>query len=464
MDDRKRIIGLLAGIMIFVLTFILPPPAGMSVAGKNAFGILIGGIVLWVLNVFPIAITAFLLMILLPFYGVTPKLADVFKDFISPTIFFLIATFALTTIIMKTQLANRLTSVLFKWAHGDSRKIVLGFMLATAILSSIMSNVPTTALCAAIAITALQKSVPDMYKSNLVKAVMIGVPYAAVIGGVMTPAGSPNNIMALYLLEEAAKVHITFLQWMVIGIPVALITVVVAWLTLIKIFKPEPITSATLTALQESLGELGPMSGEEKKVVTLILAMLVLWILSTWVPVLDTTLVALCGLIVMFLPGINLLTWKEFHRDASWDMILMIGGIQAVTSGILRSGGAAWVVNTGLAGAQNWHPLSVLLVASAIMAFLHVLVPAGPPVVGMAVPPMAALAIKLGVSPVVMAMIVAVWANVTFLLPIDMVPLITYSKGYYTAGEMIKAGWFPTLFLIVLAALLVPVLTAVAGL
>ncbi|PRR74219.1 SLC13 family permease [Neomoorella humiferrea] len=462
--NNKRIIGLIIGIAIFVLTFLLPPPAGMSVAGKNAFGILISGIVLWVLDVFPIAITAFILMILLPFYGVTPKLADVFKDFISPTIFFLIATFALTTIIMKTPLANRLTAVLFRMARGDSRKIVLGFILATALLSSIMSNVPTTALCAAVAITALQKSIPDMYKSNLVKAAMIGIPFGAVVGGIMTPAGSPNNIMALYLLEDATNIKITFLQWMIIGIPVSLLTVLVCWLWVVTVIKPEPITKETLAAFNESLGNLGPMSTEEKKVVAIILTMLVLWIASTWFPVFDTTLVALCGLIVMFLPGVELLTWKEFNRDASWDMILMIGGIQAVTSGILKSGGATWVVNTVLAGAQQWNPFVVLLVASTIMAFLHVLVPAGPPVVGMALPPMAALALNIGVNPVVMAMIVTVWANVTFLLPIDMVPLITYSKGYYTMTEMVKAGWLPTLFLIVFTALAVPFLVSLAGL
>ncbi|WP_258359114.1 SLC13 family permease [Moorella sulfitireducens] len=464
MSNRKRIIGLLIGISIFLLTFFLSPPAGMSAAGKNAFGILLGGIVLWITDVFPIAVTALLLMILLPLYGVTPKLADVFKDFVSPTIFFLIATFALTTIIMKTPLANRLTATLFRFARGDSKKIVLGFMMATAVLSSVLSNVPTTALVAAIAISALQKSVPDMYKSNLVKATMIGVPFAAAVGGLMTPAGTPNNIMAIYLLEEAIHIKITFLQWMIVGVPLSLLTVLFCWLWIIRVFKPETVNPQTMAAFNETFASTGPFSMEEKKAVIIITAMFILWIASTWYPVFDTTLVAICGLIVMFLPGMDLLTWQEFNRDAGWDLILMIGGIQAVTAGILKSGGATWVVNNALAGAQQWHPFVVLLMASAIMALLHLLVPAGPAIVGMAVPPMAALALSIGVNPVVMAIIVVVWASITFLLPIDMVLLITYSKGYHTSTDLFKAGWLPTLFLIILTAVAVPFLVSLAGL
>src|SRR5690606_22479032 len=124
--------------------------------------------------------------------------------------------------------------------------------------------------------------------------------------------------------------------------------------TLVNIFKPEPISKQDLKSIQDEIAEVGPMSTQEKKVVGIISIMVVLWVASTWIPALDIYTVAIAGLVAMFLPGINVLTWEEFVDGVSWNIVMLIGGAQAIAAGLLNNGAADWIVNTALAGAAEW--------------------------------------------------------------------------------------------------------------
>ena len=462
--DKKKNIGLAIAVVILIGTLIIPAPEGLNVAGKNALGLLLAGIVLWITEAVPLGISAMLLMILLPLYGVTEKLAIVFKDFMSPVIFFVIATFAITTVIMKTPLATRITGKILDWAGDDSKKLVLGFCIAAALLSTVTSNVPTCALFMALGLTVLECTGGKPGKSNLGKCLMIGIPFATMIGGGGTPAGTSINIMAIGLLEQAANVQISFLDWMIMAMPMVIIMVPIAWFTIVTVFKPEPIKQSDLVSLKKTIDDLGPMSSQEKKVITIIAVMLVLWVASTWFPVLDTTMVAIAGLVVMFLPGVNVITWDDFVAGVSWNIILLIGGVSALASGILSTGAASWLVTATMSGAAGWGATITTLGASALMTLMHVLVPVGPAIVGMATPPIAGLAVISGASAAALTVMVAFMAAITFILPIDCVPLLTYGKGYYTMPDFVKAGIVPTIALILYCTFLLPHLAVLVGL
>lgn len=462
--NRRKIIGLIIGIAILIITALMPAPEGLSMAGKNALGLLLAGIALWVTEAIPLAISAMLLMILLPIYGVTPELGEVFKDFMSPVLFFIIATFAMTTIIMNTPLAIRITDRILSWAGDSSSKLVFGFIAAAALLSTIMSNVPTCALFMALGLTVLDRTLgAKPGESNLGKCLMIAIPFGAMIGGAGTPAGTSINLMAMFLLEEAAGVHITFLNWMIMALPMVILMVPICWLTIVNIYKPEPIRRADTISIHNEVAELGPMSAREKKVLWIISIMLVLWIASTWVPALDTTMVALAGLIAMFMPGIEVISWDEFVSGVSWNIVMLIGGVQALAAGILNNGAAEWLVNTTMAGAAEWGATLTSLGASTLMAFLHVIIPVGPAIVGMSTPPIAGLATISGASAAALTVMVAMMAAITFILPIDCVPLLTYGEGHYTMPEYVKAGIIPTIALILYCTLLLPIIAGLLG-
>ena len=185
---------------------------------------------------------------------------------------------------------------------------------------------------------------------------------------------------------------------------------------------------------------MGPLSSPEKKTASLLVIMMVLWIAGSWIEFLDVLTVGLGGAIVMFLPGMRLLTWKQAERAIGWDTLLMIGGVTSLGTASVEAGLAAWLVELALGGVASWHIIGILLAISAFTVVIHLALPIGPVVNAVVIPPIALLAINAGVNPALYALPVAFTASCAFLLPLDAVPLLTYSRGYYPMHEMLVPG------------------------
>jgi len=452
---KELVTGIIV-IFLFASTRFAPLPEGLTREGLTAIIFLIGAIILWVTEILPIAVSTFLVVTALPFFGVMP-LADVFSSFANTVFFFVLATFALTAALVNTDLPERIASLVLRWAGNNSRKLVLGFSIGTAVLSAIMSNVPTCALFASLSITIIKaNSNAGPGETNLGRALMICVPAGAVLGGFMTPAGGPTNIVAINLLEETLGIRITFLEWMIVGIPVGIVGVLIAAFVTTAVWKPEPITNEAIEFANKTISNLGAMSAKEKKTIIIIAITFTLWVMSTWFPVLNTTAIALFGMVAFFLPGIRVLDWKKFSDNASWDVLFLIGGVNSLAAAALTTGAATWLVNSALSGAAAWPSFVTILVVSAIGCVLHIIIPSGPAVTGLAVVPMITVATMCGLNPVMITMLTAFWGGVTFMLPTDAVAALTYRYRYYKIGEMVKSGWIVTVVMVVVAAAAIP--------
>ena len=461
--ERKKLLGILAAVIVLAVFLIMPEPAGLTGAGKASIGLLLAGIIMWATAALPLAVTTLLMMILMPYLGIMGR-SEVWIKFISPVFFFVMATFALTAALAKTNIPTRIAGFIVNWAGDSTRKLILGFAIGTALLSSVMSNVPTCALFMSLAL-ALLKANGDLKPgtSDLGKALMIAIPMGSVLGGFATPAGTSINILALFMFEDATGIRVTFLDWMAVGVPITIIGVLVAawWISIV--FKPEPVTEEAKSAVKKIAAEAGSFTKDEKKVMAIVALMFIFWIASTWFPAIDITTVAIVGMILFFIPGINLLTWKEFVDKCSWEALIMIGGIQSVAAGLVATGAATWIVQSTMSGAATWPAFVTTLVASATAAVLHVIVPTGPAIIPLALLPLLEVANLAALSPVTFMLITAFWAGVHLLLPIDTVPLITFSTGYYKLTDMIKAGWFPMVVMILVTTMLIPVIVRALG-
>jgi len=460
--DLKGILAFSAAVILVFLSRILPLPEGLSREGLTSIVLLIAAIVLWVSEAMNLAITTILIVSTIPFFNIMPA-GSMFSSFAGSVFFFVLATFGLTAALVTSTIPTRIAGLILRWSGQNSRKLVVGFTLGTAILSSIMSNVPTCALFASLAIAILKTDGdPVPGTSRLGKALMIGVPAGSVLGGFITPAGGPTNVLAIEILDKAGM-HVTFLDWIILGFPLAVISCIIVAVWLGIVFRPDPISQGALDKAKRMVADAGPMSGREKKMLFIIFLMFVFWISSTWVKAFNTTLIALLGMSAFFLPGVKVLTWEQFTENASWDALFMIGGVGALAQGILGSGAATWLVDTLLSGAASWSPVIVYIVISAVICCLHILIPSGPAVVGLAVMPMIVLAQSAGVSPIAAAIITAFWGGATFILPIDAVPMLTYGYGYYKIPDMVKFGWLPSIVLVFIAALFIPFMLRVLG-
>ncbi len=451
---RRALAGIAAAVLASTIVLLLPQPAGLSPEGKRMAAIFLTALILWTSEAIPVAVTALLVIILQPIFRVE-DLRTALNSFISPVFFFVIAMFCIAEAITSSGLDRRFGHWLLSRAGTDSRRALLAIMVGTAAISTIMSDVPTCAIFMAIALGLFAKMKLEPGTSRFAKAVMIGVPIASLIGGVGTPAGSSVNILGLHFIEQYGKIRVPFLHWMAIGMPMVVVLVPLAWWVLVRCFPPEIKTITELADLDRERAKLGPLGPAQKKVILIISSMMVLWILSTWISQLDVVLIGIAGAVVMFLPGIEVINWKQAERGIGWDTLLMIGGVTSLGAACVETGLAKWLVDAALGEMRGWSPFWAVAVISAFTVVIHLLLPIGPVVNAVIIPPISLLALSAGQNPVLYGLPVAFTASCAFLLPLDAVPLITYSKGYYRMLDMFLPGAIISFFWIILMTLLI---------
>lgn len=451
-NSNNKLLPVIVAVLIAASVFIIPysDSSGegksviFSLQSRSLAAIFIFTLILWATETFPIAITALLAIVLQPLLGVN-ETRDAFAAFMSPVFFFVIAMFIIAGCITESRLDKRFALFLLHKAGTKSTRILLALMIGTAVLSSIMSDVPACAVFMTIALGIISKSQVQQGQSNFAKALMIGIPISALIGGVATPAGSSINVLALDLLEVFAQQHeldiqVTFIQWMALGVPMAIVLVPLSWSLLIWFYPPEIEQIGSESLIISERQQLGVFSKPELKVITILLIMMVCWIAGSWIKPLNVAVVALLGAIIMFMPGINLITWEKAEQYIGWDVLLIIGSVTSLGQASVKTGLADWLVQATMSGISDWPLLWLISFISLLTVIIHLPLPIAPVVNAVLIPPIAALALSMNIDPVILVLPVAFTASCAFLLPLDAVPLITYAKGYYRMLDMLKPG------------------------
>jgi sodium-dependent dicarboxylate transporter 2/3/5 len=461
----KRVVGIALALIFIIAGCVMPASEALSHQALVAFGLLLGLVAMWVTSAMPLGVVAVSIVVLMYLLGAVDNLGGALSGFASPAIFFIIAVFALPVIMLKTNWGVRLINVLLKWTGANSRKLVLGFMIATTLVSTVMSDVPTTVLFLGFALTILKAAGAKPMKSNLGRCLMIGIPVAAVTGGIATPAGSSFNVVAMSILQQATGTSISFLDWMCVGLPIAIIMTPISWFFITQFLKPEPIEDSCLQGVRDQATNAGAVKPYEIKALLIIVVMIVLWIAGNWVPVLNATAVAVIGLMVMFLPGMSLLTWKEFQDSVPWGIVLMCGAIMSIGGVVQSSGGAAFLANliTG-SGIVNLGFLLSFIILLALVYALHTVCPIGVAILGVFLPIFIAMYSGMGISPAVPTLALAIVVAGNYIMPVNPTVMLTYGEGYYTFGDMAKTGIIPAACLIVVMALWCPFICGILAL
>ena len=456
----------LIGLAAIAAAYLAPAPAGLTSSSLTALVVFLVAIVFWVTEVMPIAITGWAMVGLLPLLGVlTPD--EAWAASINNAIIFYLCCFAFACFIGRSSIATRLTGMILRWAGTSSSRVLLGFMAVTALISSLMDNLPLCAVMLPIAYGVLDANdTPLGRKSPFAKCLAIGIPWAAAIGGMMTPAGCIINVLTLSLLEQSFGLQISFVQWMVLGIPAAIILVPVGWLALTRIFKPEALSQQAVDAGIRQADELPAMPRTEVAGVIVMLGTLVVWVAGSWIPVLNTTVVSLVALGLMFFPGVDAIRFDDFLEDSPWGMMLLMMAVNVLVAGLVVTGAIEWVVAVVMAPMTAW-PLAVTMVALSVIAcLLHNVIPAGPACAGLIAVPFATIVVSMGGSLAAVCAMVAWWSAIAFMLPLDGVPLLSYasSRKYFSFGDMLKVGWAPSAALVVITVTLTPATCVLLGL
>ena len=455
---KKRIIGIILFVIVFAGANFAEPTGELTSEGVKALAVLLMAIILWITEPIPPGAAAIFIMILPMLLGIS-SFRQTIAPFANPTVFFVIATFGLSAAISKVPLAKRILLLLLKLLGESIEKIIFALMIATAVISSVMSNIPATLMFMGVSLSLLDLYDTDEEKRRTGRALMIALPLAGMMGGSITPAGSSNNLLALSLLQDKADTAVSFVEWIAVCLPVSAVMLPLAWFILIKVFKPAPVRKECLDDFLEGLKSLPKPAAKEYILMGIYVSMITLWILSSWFPVIDTTVVAVIGLAVMFLPGIDLFTWKEFSEEVSWSTILMTGSVLCIGSLINTSGVALWFADTFFS-IQSGSSLFLLILKLALFMFvMQIVLPNGPAAITATSVPVIAAAQAAQINPSVLVIPLTFFCSWAMILPLNPVPMLTYSKGYYKAADIGKAGIPVLIILSLIMALWVPFIT-----
>ena len=443
-----------AGPLLFLFIALIPTPPGMTVVAQLTLGVTVWMAVWWITEVVHTAVTALLPLVLFPLCGVMP-LKNVTAEFGNEIIFLFLAGFLFGRAIERWNLHTRIALNMVLWLGDNPTRIVLGFMVATGFISMWISNTATAVMMTpvAIAVGSGQWVEQENTNHNFRKALMLGVAYAASIGGVATIVGTPTNAIFLGYVQNELNQQVSFWQWFVFAFPFSVVLMLACWQLLVRMFPPEKAAHGTdyRAVLRAQLATLGPLSAPERRLMWLFGGVILAWLTGSlfwykWVPNCNDTVVATTGALFLFLlpagnahPNTPLLDWANALK-IQWGVLLFFGGGLALARGFDASGLALWM-GTQMESLNNLHPLLILLTVLTVVTLLSEIA-SNIATASMMMPVLASLAVAVGADPFGMLLSAALAASFGFGLPVATAPnTIVFSSGYLNTRDMARAGF-----------------------
>ena len=453
---KTQLVGRLLGPIAFFVILFFFHPEGLSVEANAVLATTAWIAIWWITEAIPIAVTALLPLVLFPLSGGL-DLAATSASFGHKYVFLYLGGFIIAIAIEKWNLHKRIALNIINFIGSDVRKIILGFMLATAFLSMWISNTATSVMMLPIGMAIIQqlKDNPNtVTDENKIfgKALMLAIAYSASIGGVATLIGTPPNLVLAGVVLDTYGYEITFLQWLSFGLPISIILLFICWIYLTRYafrFKQKDFPGGK-QEIKRQLNQLGKLSYEEKMVAVVFAATAFCWISRSFVlqkllPGLDDTIIAMFFAIVLFLiPAKNkkeqLINWEEAVK-MPWGIVLLFGGGMALAKGFEISGLAVWIGSqmTALAG------LPILILIFVLVAAVNFLteITSNLATTAMLLPVLAPMALTIDVHPFVLMVGAAVAASCAFMLPVATPPnAVVFGSGYLRIPDMVRKGLF----------------------
>jgi solute carrier family 13 (sodium-dependent dicarboxylate transporter), member 2/3/5 len=458
------------GPAVFVFFLLWPPTANVESDAWVVLGLTLFMAIWWITEAVPIPVTAALPVALLPVFGVVP-IAEATAPYANPLIFLFVGGFAVALAVQRWNLHRRLALAILDFSGNRLDRLVGGFMLATAGLSMWVSNTATAALMLPIALSVLAvvETDPDARGagSRPAVALLLGIAFAANIGGMATLIGSPPNALTAAFLNERYGLEIGFVQWLMMGLPIAGLLLVFTWWSLTHWMFP--VHRIGLTSLGDMIAqqraELGGWSSAERRVAIVFGVVAMAWLLR---PLLNHHLpldltdagIAVLGAVLLFLlpsgrPEQRFLLAWENTRDLPWGVLILVGGGLSLGAAIEGSGLAALIAES-LQGAVQM-PLWVLIFGVVLLTMSLSHVTSNTATAATLLPLVAALAVQTSAAPLVLTVPVALAASAAFMLPVATPPnAIVFGSDRLRVLDMVRGGVLPSaaaLLLLVLVSL-----------
>ncbi len=485
-DRRRKTLGLFLGPILGLLVYFMPI-AGLKVEAHALLAIVTFVATWWITEPVPIPVSSMLGPVIATLLGIVNP-TQAFAPFANPLIFLFMGSFMLATAMMSHGLDKRFAYAILsmKWVGSSPTRILLALGLVTALCSGWVSNTATTAMMFPIAM-GLLLAIKDMHTAagreidlsnyKYATGLMLMAGYASSVGGVLTPVGTPPNLIMVGLLEQMAGIRVSFFQWMIWG-SIAMAGYFILMYIVLKRMFPADVDhiEGAEQLIKERRDSLGPWKAGEINAVIAFVVAVSLWVLPGFLsmiygagdPILkaynkyfsEAVVAMLAGLLLFMLPT-NwaerkfTLSWNEAVKGIDWGTLILFGGGLSLGTMMYTTGLSKWVGDV-IVSATGANSQVAIVTLFSIFALLMSELTSHTAATNMVGPLGITVAIAAGLNPVPVAVAIALSSSLGFMLPVSTPPnAIVYASGYIPITKMIKSGFI--IDLIGIALITIPI-------
>lgn len=449
--------GFSIGIFIFLVMQFTAAPVGLSDVGWDVAAVAVLMAIWWATETIPVAITALLPLALFPLLGVT-SFDNAALPYANKNIYLFLGGFVLALGIESSGLHKRIALKMIISVGSSGRKLVGGFMLVAALISMWVMNTSTTLMLLPIGLAVcavMSETIPnlsDKDKNNFDTALLLGIAYAATIGGMSTLIGTAPNIVFSAFMQDTYGVEIAMVDWMMLGVPLATIMLYGAWVLLTKYIFPINFIASieAKNELQSMLDRMGSFSKDERRISVIFGFAVFAWVFRTLLNKIDylsgltdAGIAIIAAVLIFMTPSAtkkgDLLQWEK-SKELPWGLLILFGGGLSLAAQISSSGLGVWIGNSLLV-LSSVPPIVLIFAVAALIIFLTEIT-SNVTTTTTFLPVFGALAIAIGILPVSLTVPVCLAASCAFMLPVATPPnAIVYGSNKFTIATMMRAGF-----------------------
>ncbi|NRA82246.1 MAG: DASS family sodium-coupled anion symporter [Gammaproteobacteria bacterium] len=441
------------GPFMMALTLLIDSPfTGMSETAWHTLGLALWMATWWVSEATPVAVTAFLPLIVAPIVGIAP-IKTATASYAHPLIFLFLGGFLISIAMERWNLHKRIALKAMTLVGTKPSQQIAGLMAVTAFLSMWMSNTATSVMMLPIGLSVIEMVNQHSDKPNqaFTKAMLLAIAFSASIGGLATLIGTPPNALMAAYLSDTYQIEIGFSQWMMVGVPLTTVMLVLCWVILTKVcFKVNQGEFVdTSSMFKQKLDQLGAM-GKGEKLVLMFFTMAALgWIFrpliakATGLAITDTGIAMFIGMMLFIVPvdrkkDIRILSWDD-TKKLPWGVLILFGGGLAL-AGLIKKSGLADFIGSQLASTVNFPVLAAVIIVTVTIMFLTE-VTSNTATAASFLPLLGPISLTLTDGPLMLVIPAALAASCAFMMPVATPPnAIVFSSGHLKISDMAKAG------------------------
>lgn len=489
---RRQATGIIAGLVLAALVYLLFPSNSVETVMQssgvdpeteytnNAMRLTAAVTILmavwWMTEAIPLAATALIPLVAFPAFQVV-DFGKAAAPYANPTIFLFLGGFLMALGLQKWNLHRRMALAVLLAVGTKPKQLVLGFMVATGFLSMWVSNTATAVVMLPIGMSVLSLTAETVggmkNQKKFATGLMLSIAYAASIGSLGTLIGTPPNALLVAYMSESHDIHIGFGQWMILGVPIAIIFTILAWLVLTTVFKPEmKEIPGGRELIKREIEAMGPWTAPQVIVGIIFASAALAWVFvplvldwtGSQLSINDSLIGIAAGLLMFIIPantktGERILDWRTVS-ELPWDVLLLFGGGLSLSAMFTSTGLSLWVGE--LAKGLDVLPIFMLIFAIAALVLFLTECTSNTATAATFLPIMGGVAVGIGLTTggeqnvLLLTIPVALSATCAFMLPVATPPnAIAFGSGYIKIGEMVRGG----LWLNIIAVILITIFT-----